>query len=96
MRPLYRSLDGSWPEVPAGCRLAGHRHDPRTGREWHRLLTGYTLRSMNEAVVFVGAHEVFHFLRHSRQLGGRNGENEADQFASGQLDEFRRAGTGVQ
>ena len=94
--PLYRSCDGSWPEIPAGCRLAGYRHDPRTGREWQRLLTGYTLQSMNEAVVFVGAHEVFHFLRHSRQIGGRNGENEADQFASGQLDEFRCAGAGVQ
>jgi hypothetical protein len=23
-------------------------------------------------------------------VGGRNGENEADQFAKGQLEEFRR------
>jgi hypothetical protein len=88
--PLYRSRDGTWPEIPTGCQLSGYRRDPRTGREWQRLSTGYMLRSMNEAVVVVGAHEVFHFLRHSRQIGGRNAENEADQFAKGQLEEFRR------
>jgi Zn-dependent peptidase ImmA (M78 family) len=54
-------------------------------------LTFYKLLSLDEAVVFVGAHEIFHFLRHSRQVGGRNGENEADQFAVVQLEEFRRA-----
>ena len=41
--------------------------------------------------MFVGAHEMFHFLRHSRQIAGRNGENEADQFALEQLHDFRRA-----
>lgn len=47
---------------------------------------------MNEAVVSVGAHEVFHFLLHSLQIGGRDGENEADHFVRGQLDQCRRAG----
>ena len=41
--------------------------------------------------MFVGAHEVFHIPRHSRQIAGRNGENEADQFALEQLHDFRRA-----
>jgi hypothetical protein len=89
-RPLYRNHDGTWPAVPADCRTAGYRRDERTGREWQRLLTVYMLRTMQEGIVFVGAHEVFHFLRHSRQIGGRNGENEADEFAFGQLTEFRR------
>jgi hypothetical protein len=58
-------------------------------------LTSYKLFSLDEAVAFVGAHEIFHFLRHSRQVGGRNGENEADQFAKVHLEEFRRARPGA-
>jgi hypothetical protein len=89
-RPLYRDHDGMWPEIPDGCRLAGYCRDDRTGREWHRLRTRYMLRTLQEGIVFVGVHEVFHFLRHSRQIAGRNGENEADQFAPGQLHDFRQ------
>lgn len=40
-KPLYRSCDGSRPDIPAGCRLAGHHQELRIGREWQRLLTGY-------------------------------------------------------
>jgi hypothetical protein len=89
-KPLYRDRDGTWPEIPDGCRLAGYCRDDRTGREWQRLTTRYMFRTVQEGIVFVGAHEVFHFLRHSRQIAGRNGENEADQFALAQLDDFRR------
>ena len=38
--------------------------------------------------MFVGAHEVFHFLRHSRKISGRNRENEGDEFALEQLSEI--------
>jgi len=93
-KPLYRESDGTWPVPPAGCEVAGYRRDPRTGREWQRLLTFYKLFTLDEAVVFVGVHEIFHFLRHSHQVGGRNGENEADRFAKGHLEEFRRASSG--
>jgi hypothetical protein len=89
-KPLYRNCDGTWPKVPADCRPAGYCCDERTGREWQRLITGYGLQTIQEGIVFVGSHEVFHFLRHSRQIAGRNGENEADQFAFGQLNDFRR------
>jgi hypothetical protein len=41
-------------------------------------------------LVHVFAHELFHYLRRSRQIPGRNGENEADQFALAIEDEFRR------
>jgi hypothetical protein len=44
-------------------------------------------------LVHVFAHEVFHFLHRSRQIPGRNGENEADQFAVAIEDEFRKAST---
>ena len=90
-KPLYRDRDETWPEIPDDCRLAGYCRDDRTGREWQQLTAGYMFRPVQEGIVFVGAHEVFHFPRHSRQIAGRNGENEADQFALEQLDDFRRA-----
>ena len=88
VKPLYRRSDGSWPQVPNGCEKAGWCRDERTGREWIRLITRYEMLSRVEAVVHVLAHEVFHFLRHSRQIPGRNGENEADQFAMAAVDRF--------
>lgn len=89
-KPLYRRADGSWPPVPSGCEKAGWRRDERTGREWIRLTTRYEMPNRVEAVVHVLAHEFFHFLRHSRQVPGRNGENEADQFALAAVDGFRK------
>jgi len=71
------------------CERAGWCRDERTGREWVRLITRYEMRNRVEAVVHVLAHECFHFLRHSRQLPGRNRENEADQFALAAVDRFR-------
>jgi hypothetical protein len=47
------------------------------------------MRNRVEAVVHLLAHECFHFLRHSRQIPGRNRENEADQFALAAVDRFR-------
>ncbi len=89
VKPLYRNTDGSWPEAPDGCERAGWCRDERTGREWVRLITRYEMRNRVEAVVHVLAHECFHFLRHSRQIPGRNRENEADQFALAAVDRFR-------
>jgi hypothetical protein len=88
-KPLYRNSDGTWPEVPAGCRLAGWCRDERNGNKWQRLVIGYHLATAQEAIA-VGSHEVFHFLRHSRQIPGRNRENDAGEFALAQLAEFRR------
>lgn len=87
---LYRDRGGTCPEIPDGCRLASYCRDNRTGREWQRLTTEYMFRTVQEGIVFVGAREVFHFMRHSRQIAGRNGENEAHQFALAQLDDLRR------
>jgi hypothetical protein len=35
------------------------------------------------------AHEGFHFLRRTRQIGGRDNEIQADQFSDDQLQAFR-------
>jgi hypothetical protein len=47
------------------------------------------LRSEEEALVFLVAHEAFHYLRKTRQVAGRHGEIEADAFALKMLEQYR-------
>jgi hypothetical protein len=57
---------------------------------WQRLTTEYLLETRQIAIVHVFGHEMFHFLRRSRQIPARNGENEADQFALSVESMFRQ------
>ena len=87
--PLYRNESDKWPVIPPNHKAAGFGMDSRSGREWMRLTTEYEMRDRSEAVVHIAAHEFFHFLRHSRQIPGRNTEIEADRFAIERIAEFR-------
>jgi hypothetical protein len=40
-------------------------------------------------LVFLVAHEAFHYLRKTRQVEGRHGEIEADAFALKMLEQYR-------
>jgi hypothetical protein len=90
--PVYRRADGSWPPIPDGCRegRACRAEKDGTVREWKRVI-GYTeARTRDEGLIWIVAHEAFHFLRHSGQIKGRNTEIEADKFADEQLFLLRR------
>jgi hypothetical protein len=90
--PLYRNPDGTWPEVPEG-HLAGDRYvaarSNGKGVQWKRLYRPQELRSEDEVLVFLVAHEAFHYLRKTRQVEGRHGEIEADAFALKMLEHYR-------
>ena len=47
------------------------------------------LRNEDEALVFLVAHEAFHYLRRTKQVEGRHGEIEADAFALQTLERYR-------
>jgi len=47
------------------------------------------LESEDEVLVFLAAHEAFHYLRKTRQVEGRHGEIEADAFALMMLEHYR-------
>jgi Zn-dependent peptidase ImmA (M78 family) len=47
------------------------------------------LASEEEALVFLVAHEAFHYLRKTRQVAGRHSEIEADAFALKILEQYR-------
>ena len=87
--PLYRNEDGSWPDVPEGHESGAWLIDPKTGQEWKRLYRLLSLRDQDEALVWIIAHEAFHYLRRTRQVDGKNVEIEADRYAEGVLRAFR-------
>jgi len=88
--PLYMDEEGRFPPTPPGCRRGVRCIDRRTGRQWYRIV-GYTaLQDADEAVVWIFAHEAFHFLRRTKQIPGRNNEIQADAYGDAMLETFRR------
>ncbi len=47
------------------------------------------LRSEDEVLVFLVAHEAFPYLRKTKQVEGRHGEIEADAFALKTVKRYR-------
>jgi hypothetical protein len=90
--PLYRNPDGTWPKVPEG-HLVGDRYVAARSNgqsvQWKRLYRPLELGSEDEVLVFLVAHEAFHYLRKTRQVEGRHGEIGADAFALKLLEHYR-------
>jgi len=49
-----------------------------------------TAKGTNEHIVWLTGHELFHFLRKTRQIEGRNTQNQANGFGIKCLREYRR------
>ena len=89
--PLYRNPDGTWPEVPEGHKVGDRYVATRNVKivQWKRLYCPLELRSEEEVLVFLVAHEAFHYLRKTKQVEGRHGEIEADAFACKISEQYR-------
>jgi hypothetical protein len=89
---LYRNSEGTWPKAPEGHSVGDRYVAARSNGEsvqWKRLYRPLELRSEDEVLVFLVAHEAFHYLRKTRQVEGRHGEIEADAFALKMLEHYR-------
>ena len=90
--PLYRNPDGTWPKAPedtlGGDRYVAARSNGQSV-QWKRLYRPLELGSEDAVLVFLVAHEAFHYLRKTRQVEGRHGEIEADAFALKLLEQYR-------
>ena len=93
--PLYRNPDGTWPKVPEGHEVGDRYVSNRDGKnvQWKRLYSPLELGNEDEVLVFLVAHESFHYLRKTRQVEGRHGEIEADVFALRILEQYRERTT---
>ena len=89
--PLFRNPDGTWPEVPEGHKIGYRYVATRNGEsvQWKRLYRPLELSSEHEVLVFLVAHEAFHYLRKTGQVRGRHSEIEADAFALKILEQYR-------
>lgn len=87
--PLYMREDGTFPPTPAGCIRGVRCIDRRTGRQWYRIIGQTPLLDADEGVVWIFAHEIFHYLRRTRQIPGRNNEIQADAYGDALLEAFR-------
>ena len=90
--PLYRNPNGTWPRTPKGHKLGERYASTRNGKsvQWKRLYWPLELSNEDEALVFLVAHEAFHYLRKTKQVAGRHGEIEADAFALQILEQYRQ------
>lgn len=92
-KPIYRNPDGTWP--PEARRLAGPIiEDRRTRKQWKRVYGETRVENLDEAIVWIFAHEAFHWLRKTQQIPGRNDEIAADAYADACLGRFRGSVSG--
>jgi hypothetical protein len=84
LSPLYRNEDGTWPEMPSDCFVGQWWISEDGAREWK-----IWINTEDEALLYISTHEAFHYLRRTRQLGGKNVEIEADAYAYEMLKNFR-------
>jgi len=75
--------------LPPGQRL-GAWVTSSNGRAWVRVRGTRPIADINEGLVWLLAHEGFHFLRRSRQVPGRNTEIEADAFAEAEWSKWKQ------
>ena len=87
-KPVYRNTDGSWPPE-AKLAKGPIVKAPGSSRQWKRVYGTTRVQTLDEGVVWIFAHEAFHWLTKTRQLKGRNNEIEADAFADNCLETFR-------
>jgi hypothetical protein len=76
--------------VPSRVIHFAKPEDYRLEREWYRLLGGIQVQSASEAVVWIFAHEAYHYLTKFKLITGRNAEIEADAFANAELEKWRQ------
>jgi len=91
LSPLY-PVDGIFPPLPDGCRRGPYNERHQDGKvvRWVQVYRPIMIDTQSEAIVFIGAHECYHWLRKTRQVPGRQDEAHADAFAVAKLEEYRR------
>jgi hypothetical protein len=87
--PIYRNSDGSW---PGGIDPPPHTvfTNEETRVQWIRQHSMQELEDQDEAAVWTFGNAAYKWLRHSRQIEGRDNEIEADAYAATMLKRFSR------
>lgn len=59
------------------------------GNGWEWIWREDQFQRKEEAFIWIAGHEVFHWLRHSRQILGQNYETQANRYGFAWLDDWR-------
>lgn len=92
------NLESLWPHTGIICNGTkdAEIRDPATNiviqKPWIYTTKDVTFENTTEALVYVLGHEVFHFLRHSQQVPGRQSEPSANRYGLQWLEEWRQNG----
>lgn len=62
---------------------------PEGKRAWKYILADVTWDDVEEHIAFIFGHEMWHFLKLSKQAKGRNSEPAANRFGLRTLEDFR-------
>jgi len=74
---------------PYSCKAAIGTVQTGNG-DYEYIYERVVFSDVEEAMIFVIGHEVFHYLRRTKQIPGRNTEPQANQFGLKWLEEFRK------
>lgn len=87
--PIYRMDNGDWPGGKIHDNVTVFTNE-KTGKQWVRQFGMKELEDLDEAAVWTFFYAAFHWLRHSKQIEGRDNEIEADAFSEKMLKKFRK------
>ena len=85
---VYRKY-GKWPKIDKKIMSYGTRLIKGRKRYWRRYAEKTRFNDINESCVWLLGHELFHFLRATKQIPGKNYETFADRFGDELLNRYR-------
>ena len=91
-QPQYQHHGSDWQQAPEGLQTGReHVYKDASGRvrRWMCFNETQTVGNWDEALVWVFAHETFHYLRYTKQIEGRNVEWQADMFGDKLLNDYK-------
>ena len=88
-KPIYITDSTQKPQVPEGCTIDGSGINVQTSKSWYIVSSRFTVQDVNEALVFIVGHEIFHYLRRTRQIPGVNLQSQADVFGKNLVKEYK-------
>ena len=88
LKPIY--YNGQIPKLEGIPNFSHFYYGHKNGKKWMTPLIKFPVQSPGRALIWIFGHEVFHWLRHSKQVEGRNVEWQADLYGMFIVDLYGR------
>jgi len=90
---IYETCSGEWENPGEKYRIISKGKSYKDGvlTKLAYIYTYTTVNNIDEGIVWIFGHELSHYLRHTKQILGRNTEISADRFADELLKRYRES-----